>query len=170
MFHALTSIVMGFSAAASGPLHLSSDEKMAALFPAIPLSFAEQFPLRILIADDNYINRRVLTLFLQRLGYEAHSTENGRECLKAVMDGPYDLLLTDIDMPEMDGIECTHLIRQAGIDLPIIAMTALPPAIKQEQCMRAGMNGYMTKPVDFPGLKDELKTISERRLALTSQP
>src|SRR5271156_1898877 len=86
--------------------------------------FAQRHPLRILIADDNYINRRVLSLLLQRLGYQVETTESGHECLDAALHRPFDLLLTDINMPDMSGIECTQQIRQAGRDFPIVAVTA----------------------------------------------
>src|ERR1700761_4220625 len=66
--------------------------------------FAQQYPLRILIAEDDYINRRCLILLLQRLGYRADYVENGRECLTAVLQRPYDAILSDINMPEMDGV------------------------------------------------------------------
>ena len=124
------------------------------------IRFAHEHPLRILIADDNYINRRVLCLFLKRLGYEVTSTENGRECLQAVIKGNYDLLLTDIDMPEMTGLECTNRIREAKIPLYIIAITASSPVLTEEEYLKAGMDGFMPKPVDFVALKKELQTVS----------
>jgi CheY-like chemotaxis protein len=83
--------------------------------------FAEQHPLRILVTDDNYINRRLLLLQLRNLGYDADARETGRECLETVLADPegYDLLLSDIDMPEMDGIECAKAIRDAGSPCPL---------------------------------------------------
>ncbi len=82
--------------------------------------FARKYPLRILIAEDNYINRKVLLLWLHQMGYTAQSTENGMECMNEALHGNYDLILTDIDMPEMNGIDCTYNIRQAGNHVPII--------------------------------------------------
>jgi CheY-like chemotaxis protein len=132
---------------------------------AADVQFAREFPLKILIADDNYINRRVLCLLLIRLGYEAKSMENGQECLEEVLKNPYDLLLLDIDMPIMSGIECTQSIRQEGLDLPIIAVTATSPEVTRGPCFEAGMNGYMSKPVNLPELKRILRETSERKVA-----
>jgi CheY-like chemotaxis protein len=134
------------------------------------IQFAREHPLRILIADDNYINRRVLCLFLKRLGYEVTSTENGRECLQAVIKGNYDLLLTDIDMPEMTGIECTNRIREAKIPLYITAISASAPFLTPEEYLKAGMDGFMPKPVDFTALKKELQKISLRLDAMKRAP
>jgi len=125
--------------------------------------FAAQYPLRILIAEDNYINRRLLLLLLQNLGYEATATENGRECLEAVLAGSYDIVLSDINMPEMNGIECTIQIRRAGLDLPIIAVTASFPEMTREQCLDSGMNGYMTKPVNVTEIKRVLRETALRK-------
>jgi CheY-like chemotaxis protein len=125
--------------------------------------FAARYPLRILIAEDNYINRRLLLLLLRNLGYEAVATENGRECLEAVLTESYDIVLSDIDMPEMNGIECTAQIRRAGLDLPIIAVTASFPELTREQCLDSGMNGYMTKPVNVTEIKRVLREAALRK-------
>jgi CheY-like chemotaxis protein len=125
--------------------------------------FAQEHPLRILIADDNYINRRVLSLLLQRLGYETKTTENGRDCLDAALRNPCDLLLIDIDMPEMSGIECTQQIREAKLDFPIVAVTATAPELSQEKCFAAGMTGFMAKPVRLQELKQILRVASDTR-------
>jgi len=129
------------------------------------VSFAEQHPLRILVADDNYINRRLLLLMLANLGYQADSCENGRECLEAVLHDPerYDLLLSDIDMPEMNGIDCARSIRQAGITLAIIAVTASSPDITKEECFEVGMSGFMRKPISVYELKRALREVSLRK-------
>jgi CheY-like chemotaxis protein len=127
--------------------------------------FAEQYPLRILIADDSYINRRLLLLMLKNLGYEADARENGRECLDAVLADPqgYDLLLSDIDMPEMNGIDCARAIRQAGLGLAIIAVTATSPDSTKADCFEAGMSGFMRKPVSIAELKRALREVSLRK-------
>lgn len=116
--------------------------------------FADHYPLRILIAEDNYINRRVLVLLLQRLGYQAVCVENGLECLNEALKESYDLILTDVDMPEMDGIECTIQLRHAGLIIPIIAVTASFLENARDHCLRMGMDGYLAKPV----LPEELKS------------
>jgi CheY-like chemotaxis protein len=134
------------------------------------VQFALEHPLRILIADDNYINRRVLCLFLKRLGYEVTSTENGRECLQAIIGRTYDLLLTDIDMPEMTGIECALRIREAKIPLYIVALTASSPLLTEEEYRKEGLDGWMVKPIDFNALKKELQAISLRLEATNERP
>jgi CheY-like chemotaxis protein len=118
--------------------------------------FAQRHPLNILIADDNYINRRVLSMLLQRLGYEVEATENARDCLVAVMERSFDLLLIDINMPDISGIECTQQIRAAGRFLPIVAVTATSPDENRAQCFAVGMTGYMSKPIQLAELKQTL--------------
>ncbi len=136
--------------------------------------FALHFPLRILIAEDNYINRRLLVLMLRGLGYEPIAVENGRECLQASLGGAFDLILTDLDMPEMSGTECAESLRRADVHVPIIAVTASDPDIAQEMCALAGINGYLSKPVDFAELRRILKEtslrkwVTERNLALAN--
>jgi CheY-like chemotaxis protein len=127
--------------------------------------FAERYPLRILVADDSYINRRLLLLMLKNLGYEADARENGRECLDAVLENPegYDLLLSDIDMPEMSGIDCARGIREAGIGLAIIAVTATSPDATKADCFESGMSGFMRKPVSIAELKRALREVSLRK-------
>lgn len=124
--------------------------------------FATRYPLQILIAEDNYINRRLLLLLLRNLGYEATATENGRECLEAVLNGSYDIVLSDINMPEMNGLECTAHLRDAGFDIPIIAVTASLPEVSRQQCLEAGMNDYMTKPVNVTELQRILREAALR--------
>jgi len=119
--------------------------------------FADQHPLRILVAEDNYINRRVLVLLLQRLGYQAKCVENGLECLNEALKESYDLILTDVDMPEMNGIECTIQLRHAGVVIPIIAVTASFLQDIREFCLSAGMDGYLSKPVPANELKEALR-------------
>jgi len=122
--------------------------------------FAQQYPLRIMIADDNYINRRVLSLLLQRLGYQIDTTENGQECLAKAMDAPYDLLLLDINMPDMSGIECTQQFRDAGRKFRIVAVTATDPEVSRKLCLAAGMNDFIAKPVQMSELKRVLREAS----------
>jgi CheY-like chemotaxis protein len=126
--------------------------------------FAKQHPLHILVADDNYINRRLLLLMLANLGYEADACENGREAFRAVLENDaYDLVLSDIDMPEMSGIECARALRQIGQGVPIIAVTATSPDAVKAECFEAGMSGFMRKPISKAELKRALREVSLRK-------
>jgi two-component system, sensor histidine kinase and response regulator len=125
--------------------------------------FAERHPLRILIADDNYINRRVLSLMLQRLGYEIVTTECGLACLDAAIKQPIDLLLIDLNMPDISGIECTRRLREAGRIFPIVAVTATSPSEGRRECLAAGMNDYLAKPLRLEDLMVVLRNASSAR-------
>jgi len=107
---------------------------------------------RILVAEDNPASRMVALAILQKLGYRADVVVNGREAIAALQTIPYDLVLMDCQMPEMDGYEATVLIRSPGSavlnhEVPIIAVTAHVLGEEQERCRAAGMNDYLAKPV-----------------------
>ena len=121
--------------------------------------------VRILIAEDNITNQQVAAGLLDKLGLKADAVANGREAIQALATIPYDLVLMDVQMPEMDGLAATRQIRQqekkrsgqpAGITgnqgIPIIAMTAHALASDRERCLEAGMNDYISKPVDAEAL------------------
>jgi CheY-like chemotaxis protein/HPt (histidine-containing phosphotransfer) domain-containing protein len=108
--------------------------------------------LRILLAEDNITNQQVALGILRKLGFHADAVANGAEAIKALEDLPYDLVLMDVQMPEMDGLQATRLIRQADSRvrnhaIPIIAMTAHAMKQDQERCREAGMNDYLSKPI-----------------------
>jgi PAS domain S-box-containing protein len=118
--------------------------------------------VHILLAEDNIINQQVALGILEKLGLQAHAVANGLEAVQALESFCYDLVLMDVQMPEMDGLEATRRIRSpqssaCSHDVPIIAMTALAMAGDKEACLAAGMNGYITKPVNPVALADELK-------------
>jgi len=116
--------------------------------------------LSILVAEDNDINRRVIQIVLERLGYRADYVENGLDALSAVARKRYDLILMDMLMPGMDGIEATERIRRdipAGERLVIIAMTASAMPEDEQKCLAAGMDDYISKPFRIETVGEKIK-------------
>ncbi|HEY1759154.1 MAG TPA: response regulator [Bryobacteraceae bacterium] len=112
--------------------------------------------MRILLAEDNVVNQRVAVRILEKQGYGVVVASNGVEALKAIEEHDFDLVLMDIQMPEMGGFEATGNIRQkehpSGTHIPIIAMTAHAMTGDRERCLEAGMDDYISKPVRAPAL------------------
>ncbi|HEX7187151.1 MAG TPA: response regulator, partial [Actinomycetes bacterium] len=133
-------------AALAGDVTLAADPQ-----PTAPdATLGSTHPLRILIAEDNAVNQRLALRLLERLGYRADVVENGQEALDALERLRYDLLLTDVEMPVMDGIEATRAIvsRWSRADRPrIVAMTAAAMQGDRERCLDAGADDYVTKPI-----------------------
>ena len=117
--------------------------------------------LRILLAEDNAVNQRMAILMLRKLGYHADSVANGIEVLSALGRQPYDLILMDVQMPEMDGLEATREIRRRwGKNSPkIVALTAHAIAGDREMCLLAGMDDYICKPISLLDLKQAIEKV-----------
>jgi PAS domain S-box-containing protein len=115
---------------------------------------------RILLAEDNTVNQRVALAMLKRIGYQAEAVQNGREVLEALERAPFDLVLMDCQMPEMDGYEATRAIRSLDApyrNIPVVALTANAMEGDRELCLSAGMNAYIAKPVTAGAIADVLE-------------
>lgn len=111
--------------------------------------------IKVLVVDDNPINRRVLLLQLAKFGQEAESASTGAEAVKSVLENDFDLVFMDCQMPEMDGLEATRLIREQKPDRPfIVALTAATEDKQRQACLDSGMNFFLPKPIDFSRLNE----------------
>lgn len=127
---------------------------------AFDMTMANRLPLRILLAEDNVVNQKVMQQFLARLGYRADMVANGYEVLDALKRSRYDVVLMDVQMPEMDGLEATRQITAAySVEVcpRIIAITANATQQDQQQCLDAGMHDYLSKPVHIEALVEALQ-------------
>ncbi len=121
-------------------------------------NFSAKFPLRILIAEDNLINQKIAIKILTRLGYQPVIANNGREALEMSGREQYDIILMDVQMPEMDGLEATRMIRNTIKIQPVImAMTANVLQGDRDACMQAGMDDYISKPIILDELLSHLE-------------
>ncbi len=119
--------------------------------------------LNILLAEDNIVNQKVASRLLQKLGHTVDVANNGVEALASLQERDYDLVLMDVQMPDMGGLEATETIRASekgtGRHIPIIAMTAHAMKGDRERCLNAGMDGYVAKPVDPRELRKAIETV-----------
>lgn len=134
--------------------------------PTINLHLAEQLPLRILLAEDTIVNQKVALLMLNKIGYHADVATNGLEVLQALQRQPYDVVLMDVQMPGMDGLEASQRICQEweiNSRPYIIAITANAMRGDREICLAAGMDDYISKPVQIEDLVQALSKCRPRR-------
>jgi len=148
------------------PIQLCTVIQRALLSPRIPSSqsapdnavvlLATRLPVRILVVDDNEINQKVAARILQQLGYQPEVAGNGREALSAIEQEPFDFILMDVMMPELDGLEATRIIRKRQMSgehknfqsrIIVVAMTAHAMQGDREKCIAAGMDDYLSKPI-----------------------
>ena len=127
-------------------------------------------PLRVLLAEDNTVNQKLAVRLLQRRGHSVTIATDGREVLKALDQSQFDVILMDVQMPNMSGFECATAVRQveklSGSHIPIVAMTAHAMTGDRERCLAAGMDDYVCKPINPQAMFDAI----ERVLPQTSMP
>ena len=141
----------------------------AALDPGL----AARHPLRILLAEDNVVNQKLALRLLQQMGYRADLASNGLEAIESLARQPYDLVLMDVQMPEMDGLEAARRITRrwpAEARPRIVAMTANAMQGDREACLAAGMDDYVTKPIRVDELVAALTRTEPRREAKEPMP
>jgi CheY-like chemotaxis protein len=132
---------------------------------AVDPQMAERHPLRILLAEDNLVNQKLALRLLSQMGYTADVVVNGALAIEAVEREPYDLVLMDVQMPEMDGLEASRRItaKWKPAERPrIVAMTANAMQGDREQCLAAGMDDYVTKPIRVEALVAALGGVTRR--------
>jgi two-component system sensor histidine kinase/response regulator len=119
--------------------------------------------LKILVAEDNLINQKLAKYMLTNLGHEVTLASNGKEAVENAKSGQFDFILMDVQMPVMDGLEATRLIRelekQSDLHIPIIALTAHAMKGDRERCLEAGMDDYISKPINYPELIEAIDRI-----------
>ncbi|MBT4864266.1 MAG: PAS domain S-box protein [Planctomycetaceae bacterium] len=134
-----------------------------------PLGTRIPDPLKILLVEDSLYNQKLAVGVLQKRGHHVSVAENGKEAIAAVEREQFDLVLMDIQMPVMDGLEATQVIRnrerQSGRHVPIIAMTAQAMSGDRERCLEVGMDGYLSKPVRAAKLYEAIESIAPQRAA-----
>lgn len=125
--------------------------------------FGEQKGLKVLLAEDNFVNQRLAVGILEKLGHQVDVAENGSVALKWIKQNSYDFCLMDIQMPEMDGFEATRAIRRyestESSRLPVVAMTAHAMKGDREKCLDSGMDDYLSKPIRLKEVAEKIQTV-----------
>jgi signal transduction histidine kinase/ligand-binding sensor domain-containing protein/DNA-binding response OmpR family regulator len=125
--------------------------------------FALDYPFRMLVAEDNLMNQKLITRILNKLGYQPDLANDGQEVMNMMGKKQYDIILMDIQMPNIDGLEATRLIRKNyGAKTMILAMTANALTEDRDNCVNAGMDGYLSKPVNLELLIQALKELHNK--------
>ena len=142
----------------------SNRRQVADRFPAEPPPEGASRSLRILLAEDNVMNQRLAVRLLGKRGHTVVVANNGKEALAALEREPFDVVLMDVQMPEMGGLEATTAIRQkeqaTGGHIPIVALTAHAMKGDRERCLEAGMDGYLSKPIRRDALYETIEDVA----------
>jgi two-component system sensor histidine kinase/response regulator len=166
----------GYLGQAGGPMPQGSQKGTGTALPRIGSHGGRQ-KVRILVADDNMTNQLVAVRILEKLGFRADAVGNGKEAVQALQTIPYDLVLMDVQMPVMDGFEAARAIRglerETGLHIPIIAMTAHARKEDREGCLEAGMDDYLSKPVQpkdlLESIRKNLAPVEERKASASER-
>ena len=149
------------------------DQKSTSLVTRHSVAEHKKQGLRVLLAEDNPINQKLAVVLLQKAGYSVDAVENGAQALERVQTNPYSVVLMDVQMPEMDGLEATRKIREleeaTGQHIPIIAMTAHAMQGDRERCLEAGMDDYVSKPLEPKVLFNVLDRWTQTELELEEE-
>ena len=133
---------------------------------AAPAFARETQPLAVLLAEDNTVNQRLATRLLEKMGHSVALATNGAEAVRVHGAGRFDVILMDVQMPEMNGFEATARIREhekrTGEHIPIIALTAHAIQGDRERCLAAGMDDYLSKPLNAGALAGKLESIARK--------
>jgi CheY-like chemotaxis protein len=137
--------------------------KMHTAKPLMDRELAKRHPLRILLAEDNQVNQKLAVRILEQMGYRADVASNGLEAIESIERQQYDVILMDVQMPDMDGLEATRQIRRKELTQPhIVGLTANALEGDREMCLEAGMNDYVTKPIRVNELVEALMKVVRR--------
>jgi len=116
---------------------------------------------KVLVAEDQATNLKLICIHLEKLGFDVHAVSNGQEAIDAALAEPFDLIVLDMQMPQVSGYEAAQRLRQEGLETPILAMTAHAMTGDREKCLRAGCTEYLAKPF----CQEDLSNILDRCLA-----
>lgn len=152
--------VFHFTIIADASAGKQAASSLSVQLPVSTNSSADRYPLRILLAEDNAINQKVALQMLKKIGYEADLAANGQEVLSAMELQHYDLILMDVQMPVMDGIQAARKVRERWKNGPkIIAITAYAMEGDKERCIEAGMDDYISKPIQMEELQNKIDSM-----------
>jgi CheY-like chemotaxis protein len=171
-FHFTTSFGILKAAGLTPPGGKAQLQGMRGLTPRDSLS-GEGRPLCILLAEDNLVNQKLASRLLEKHGHNVSIAANGRLALERLESESFDLILMDVQMPEMDGFEATEAIRRkevaTGTHIPIVAMTAHAMQGDKEHCLEVGMDGYLSKPLNVKELLKVIRAVLDKPANMPSQ-
>jgi CheY-like chemotaxis protein len=135
--------------------------------PVLPAGVARSASLSVLLAEDNVVNQRLGTRLLEKMGHRVTLASNGAEAARAHAGAEFDLILMDVQMPEMNGFEATARIREreqrTGQHVPIIALTAHAIQGDRDRCLAGGMDDYLSKPLNASLLAEKLENVARKK-------